>query len=133
MMNQRRTCTSCGQTKPLEAFYRNHHGRSGYATQCPVCQVAATTARQAERRLNPPPQVTTHDLTAEDLRILAALATLGAANQFAVWEADHLRCGRGAVRTSLRRLVEAGLARYDPACGKGATAIYIHVGTVGCA
>ncbi len=39
-----KTCTSCGESKPLDAFNRNHKGRYGRQAKCRPC--AKPTPRQ---------------------------------------------------------------------------------------
>ena len=36
-MEQYKTCTKCGQTKPLNAFYASKRYRNGYRPQCKKC------------------------------------------------------------------------------------------------
>ena len=43
-----KTCTKCGQEKPLTAFFRSRWCRSGYKTQCKACDAAYM--RQWRRR-----------------------------------------------------------------------------------
>jgi hypothetical protein len=40
-----KTCSRCGETKPLTGFYRAAHGRGGYAAECKACH---------QGRKNPP-------------------------------------------------------------------------------
>ncbi|MBS1674525.1 MAG: HNH endonuclease [Actinobacteria bacterium] len=45
-----KTCTKCGATKPLDAFYRNAQSADGRHPQCKACRSAALVAyRERER------------------------------------------------------------------------------------
>jgi hypothetical protein len=45
-----KTCTKCGETKPLSEFYRRRASRDGRATQCRTCvQTTVLVNRAAER------------------------------------------------------------------------------------
>lgn len=39
-----RTCTRCGETKPLSEFNRAAHGRTGYAAECKRCHASRNSA-----------------------------------------------------------------------------------------
>lgn len=45
-----KTCTKCGETKPLEMFSRNKTAHDGYQTFCKACMKALTTAWQAANK-----------------------------------------------------------------------------------
>ena len=47
-----KTCTKCGEEKPLSDYYRNAQGRKGRASRCKPCSVAAVIA---SRKANPGP------------------------------------------------------------------------------
>ncbi|UYV14448.1 hypothetical protein [Porphyrobacter sp. ULC335] len=40
-MSQTKTCSTCRETKPVSAFYRNGGGKPGYRTRCKGCLNAA--------------------------------------------------------------------------------------------
>ncbi|HEX7165502.1 MAG TPA: endonuclease VII domain-containing protein [Acidimicrobiales bacterium] len=47
-----KTCVKCGETKPLDAFYRMAGMRDGYRNDCKACNLAAKAQRHRE---NPGP------------------------------------------------------------------------------
>ena len=48
-MNATKTCTRCGQTKPLDEFYRNSECKGGYANQCKACVLRRDREKYRER------------------------------------------------------------------------------------
>lgn len=44
-MTESKTCSKCGETKPLTAFSRRTDRASGYQSQCKACQDAYLTSR----------------------------------------------------------------------------------------
>ena len=36
-MNNTKTCSKCGETKPLSEFYQQHTGRGGHLSRCKPC------------------------------------------------------------------------------------------------
>lgn len=43
-----KTCTNCGETKPLDAFYRRKDGSQGRAARCKACHAAYFKRRYAD-------------------------------------------------------------------------------------
>lgn len=48
MNDQTKTCTKCGETKPLSEFYADKRGLLGVRSQCKACMLAYGAARHAE-------------------------------------------------------------------------------------
>lgn len=48
-----KSCSKCGQLKPLTAFYKHPHCKYGRAAQCKACETVQ--AKAADRRLTSPP------------------------------------------------------------------------------
>lgn len=44
-----RVCTKCGESKPLEAYYRHPFGKDGHQTKCIECTKADVRANRAAR------------------------------------------------------------------------------------
>lgn len=45
-MNQSKTCSKCGETKPLEMFSKNRNTKDGLQTQCKACNAAYQAANR---------------------------------------------------------------------------------------
>jgi Recombination endonuclease VII len=56
-MDASKTCSVCGETKPLDEFHRSLRGAGGRRSQCKQCHLAYVKARYV-RRVHPPEQVT---------------------------------------------------------------------------
>jgi hypothetical protein len=67
-MDGSRTCTVCGETKPLTEFGRDARGAGGRRRQCKKCNAAAVKARYMPR-VHPPEQVTCPQCGQEFTRI----------------------------------------------------------------
>jgi hypothetical protein len=47
----KKTCTKCGETKPLEGYHRsNTGGKFGYTSECKVCHTKRCREYRARRR-----------------------------------------------------------------------------------
>ena len=47
---EEKTCSNCGETKPLKAFYCHPKTKDGRQSQCKECMKAAASARGARIR-----------------------------------------------------------------------------------
>jgi hypothetical protein len=109
-MDGSKTCTVCGETKPLAEFGRNARGAGGRRSQCKQCNAAAVKARY-QPRVHPPEQVTCPQCGQEFTRI----RTQGAL---------RIYCSRkctAAAREERKRQRNAGLGPRRCACGAEVT------------
>jgi hypothetical protein len=67
-MDESKTCTVCGETKPLAQFGRSARGVGGRRSQCKKCNAAAVKALYVPR-VHPPEQVTCPQCGQEFTRI----------------------------------------------------------------
>jgi uncharacterized protein (DUF983 family) len=49
MPDNEKRCSTCGETKPLAAFFKRNRGRDGYNSQCKVCVAKTSDQREADR------------------------------------------------------------------------------------
>ena len=47
-----KTCTGCGETKPLDEYYKNKKSRGGRLTQCKACVKVKKAEYQARPEVN---------------------------------------------------------------------------------
>ena len=47
---QTKTCTKCGETKPVEEFSKNSRSSNGFRSRCKVCLAAASRRYHQEHR-----------------------------------------------------------------------------------
>lgn len=80
-----KTCTLCGEAKPLSEFHRNKRSKDGRRTWCAVCGTAVSRAHNAKHK-DPCVYVVTHSLVVGGCKI---------------GRATKVRARVGAIRTSL--------------------------------
>lgn len=109
-----KTCTKCGDTKPLDAFYRNKSGRDGRVARCKPCVLA----QKAEYDARPEVKARRAEYLAansESIRSRQAAysAEHYAANPEVYWESEFrqraLKYGFGYLVPSMQRVTREDL------------------------